>query len=171
MTDKSRHYVDNKKLYTEMVKYIAKYNEAKEKGEQTPPVTNYIGECVYLIANKLATARNFSGYTYKDDMICDAIENCLRYLHNFDPDKTKNPFAYFTRIMYFAFLRRIESEKKQAYIKYKVIENSGIMNTLIELSPGDTQQFNAMLPEQDIEKLAALADRFETKQKNKEKEI
>lgn len=160
----ANNYVDNKKLYTEMVKYVASYNEAKAKGEQAPRVNNYIGECIWLIANRLSTDRKFIGYTYREEMIGDAIENCLRYLHNFDPDKSKNPFAYFTQIMYYAFLRRIEKEKRQAYIKYKSIENSAVMNTLVEMAPDDSSHFNAIIPTLDYEKLTALAEKFETKQ-------
>lgn len=158
-----QHYVDNKKLYTEMVKYINAYNEAKERGELPPKVNNYIGECIWLIANKLSTNRNFIGYTYREEMIGDAIENTLRYIHNFDPDKTNNPFAYFTQIMYYAFLRRIEKEKKQQYIKLKAMDNSIVMNTLVELAPDDASHFQAVVVNMDYEKLSALADKYDTK--------
>lgn len=163
----SNHYVDNKKLYTEMIRYVAEYNRAKEAGEPLPRANNYIGECIWLIANRLSTNRNFIGYTYRDEMIGDAIENCLRYLHNFDPDKSKNPFAYFTQIMYYAFLRRIEKEKKQSYIKYKSMENSIAMNTLVEMAPDDQSHFQAVVVTMDYDKLANLSEKYETKQKEK----
>jgi len=158
-----QHYVDNKKLYTEMVKYITAYNTAKDQGLQPPKVNNYIGECIWLIANKLSTNRNFIGYTYRDEMIGDAIENTLRYIHNFDPEKTSNPFAYFTQIMYYAFLRRIEKEKKQQYIKLKSMDNSIVMNTLVEMAPDDASHFQAVVVQMDYEKLNALADKYDTK--------
>ncbi len=160
----SKNYVDNKRLYAEMIKYTRAYNEARKNGEEPPKASNYIGECIWLIANRLSTNRNFIGYTYRDEMIGDAIENCLRYLHNFDPDKSTNPFAYFTQIMYYAFLRRIEKEKKQTYIKYKSMENSIAMNTLVEMAPDDQSQFNAFVVTMDYEKLATLSEKYETKQ-------
>src|SRR6478735_5916088 len=98
------HYVNNKTLYEEMVKHIAAYKKAAEEGKESPRVSEYIGQCISLIANKLSTNRSFCGYSYREDMIGDGIETCLRYLHNFDPNKTKNPFAYFTQIIYYAFL-------------------------------------------------------------------
>lgn len=163
----ARNYVDNKKLYAEMIKYTNAYNEAKAAGKTPPRANNYIGECIWLIANRLSTNRNFIGYTYRDEMIGDAIENCLRYLHNFNPEKSSNPFAYFTQIMYYAFLRRIEKEKKQTYIKYKSMENSIAMNTLVEMAPDDQSQFNAFVVTMDYDKLSTMADKYETKQVSK----
>lgn len=163
----ANHYVDNKKLYTEMLRYIEEYNEAKAAGNPPPRVTEYIGECIWLIANNLSTNRNFVAYTYREEMIGDAIENCLRYLHNFDPEKSNNPFAYFTQIMYFAFIRRIDKEKKQSYIKYKSMENSIVMNTLVELAPDDAAHFNAAVMTMDYDKLANLSEKYETKQASK----
>ena len=163
----SNHYVNNKRLYAEMIKYINAYNEAKENGEEPPRASNYIGECIWLIANRLSTNRNFIGYTYREEMIGDAIENCLRYLHNFNPDKSTNPFAYFTQIMYYAFLRRIDKEKKQSYTKYKLMENSIVMNTLVEMAPDDQSHFHAMVVTMDYDKLGNLAEKYETKQKEK----
>lgn len=160
----ANHYVDNKRLYTEMIKYINEYNAAKEAGLEAPKASEYIGKCIWLIANRLSTNRNFIGYTYREEMIGDAIENCLRYLHNFDPDKSKNPFAYFTQIMYYAFLRRIDKEKKQSYTKYKLMENSIAMNTLVELAPDDQSHFQALVVTMDYDKLATLSEKYETKQ-------
>lgn len=163
----SNHYVDNKRLYGEMIKYVNAYHEAKEQGKELPRPNDYIGKCIWLIANRLSTNRNFIGYTYRDEMIGDAIENCLRYLHNFNPEKSNNPFAYFTQIMYYAFLRRIEKEKKQSYIKYKSMENSIAMNTLVEMSPDDASHFHAVVVTMDYDKLANLSEKYETKQKEK----
>lgn len=157
------HYVDNKRLYTEMVKYTNAYKDAVENDKPLPKVNNYIGECIWKIANKLATKKNFIAYSYRDEMIGDAIENCLRYLHNFDPDKTNNPFAYFTQIMYYAFLRRIEKEKKQSYIKFKAMENSIVMNSLVEMSPDDESHFQTVIGNMDYHKLASLSEKYETK--------
>lgn len=164
---KPNHYVDNKRLYEEMCKYTQEYKAAVADGKQPPRASNYIGECIWLIANRLSTNRNFIGYTYRDEMIGDAIENCLRYIHNFNPEKSNNPFAYFTQIMYYAFLRRIEKEKKQTYIKYKTMENSVAMNTLVELAPGDAAHFNAAIMQMDMVKLATLTEKYDAKQTEK----
>lgn len=114
-----RNYVNNKDLLEALIEYQKKCKEAEDSGDEAPRVPDYIGKCVYQIATRLATKPNFSGYTYKDDMISDGIENCLQYMHNFDPEKSQNPFAYFTQIIWFAFLRRIQKEKKQMYIRFK----------------------------------------------------
>ena len=121
---KSEHYVDNKKLYAEMVEYLNSVKEAEESGADKPRIPEYIGECLLKISNRLSTRPNFINYTYRDEMISDGIENCVNYIGNFNPEKSTNPFAYFTQIIYFAFLRRIQREKKQLYIKHKSLELS-----------------------------------------------
>jgi len=120
---KTIHYIDNSKFLEEMIKYRDAVAAAKLKNEIPPPVTEYIGECFMKIAQRLSFRPNFINYAFKDDMISDGIENCLQYIHNFNPEKSTNPFAYFTQIIYYAFIRRIQKEKKQLYIKYKAIEN------------------------------------------------
>ena len=112
-----QHYVNNKEFYTEMVRMKEDF---QTKGEYE--ISNYIGKCFLDIASGLSNRPNFINYTFKDDMIFDGVENCIRYCHNFNPKKSKNPFSYFTQIVYYAFLRRIEKEKKQSYIKYKMTE-------------------------------------------------
>ena len=114
-----KNYINNKDLFDSLVEYKKKCQEAEDSGEERPIVPNYIGKAIFQIANRLATKPNFSGYSFKEDMIMDGIENCLQYMHNFDPEKTQNPFAYFTQIIWYAFLRRIAKEKKQMYVKYK----------------------------------------------------
>jgi DNA-directed RNA polymerase specialized sigma subunit len=116
---KKRNYVNNKDLLDALIEYREACKEAEDSGDEMPRVPDYIGECIFMIANRLATKPNFFGYSYKDDMISDGIENCLQYIHNFDPEKSKNPFAYFTQIIWYAFLRRIQKEKKQLYIRFK----------------------------------------------------
>lgn len=165
------NYIDNKKLYTEMVKYINQVNEAKEKGipkEKWPVINDYIGKSVYDIAINLARKSNFSGYSYKDDMIGDAIENCLMYIHNFNPDKSNNPFAYFTQIMYYAFLRRIGKEQKQQYIRQKSMIESVTMNTVADMAAEDSTQFAGAL-DFDMDKYKNFVDKFETTNKIKSK--
>jgi DNA-directed RNA polymerase specialized sigma subunit len=113
-----------------MVEYKTKLIEAKRAEKTKPQVSNYIGQSILLICNNLAKKPNFSGYTYKQDMISDGIIDCIAAVDNFDPDRTNNPFAYFTQIAWNAFIRRIQKEKKQTYIKHKNFENSFLMNEL-----------------------------------------
>ena len=140
----TQHYVDNKKFLEAMVVYKEKVNKAKENNRKKPDVTNYIGECFLKIANHLSYRPNFINYTYRDDMISDGIENCLQYMDNFDPDKSKNPFAYFTQIIYYAFIRRIQKEKKQQQVKQKLIANAGVENMMDSLE-GDDSQYRSQL--------------------------
>ena len=115
------HYVNNVEFYEAIKEYQIKVQEAKEAGQERPRVTNYLGECILKIATHLSYKPNFINYSYREDMILDGVENCLQYFTNFDPTKSKNPFAYFTQIIYYAFLRRIAKEKKQTFIKNKII--------------------------------------------------
>jgi len=125
------HYVNNEKFLEQMKDFREGVRKAKESGAQRPRVPEYIGECIFKIASHLARKPNFANYTFKDDMISDGVENCLLYIDNFDPEKSSNPFAYFTQIIYYAFLRRIQKEKKQLYVKYKTMENE-VINSLIQ---------------------------------------
>ena len=140
----TQHYVDNKKFLEAMVIYRDKVNSAKENNRKKPDVTNYIGECFLKIANHLSYRPNFINYTYRDDMISDGIENCLQYMNNFDPNKSTNPFAYFTQIIYYAFIRRIQKEKKQSLVKQKLIANAGVENIMDRLE-GDDSQYRSQL--------------------------
>jgi DNA-directed RNA polymerase specialized sigma24 family protein len=117
------HYVNNADFLAALKVYKTQVKEAEEKGLDKPIVSNYIGECILKIANHLSYKPNFINYSYRDDMILDGIENCIQYIDNFDPNKSNNPFAYFTQIIYYAFLRRIAKEKKQSYIKGKLIQD------------------------------------------------
>ena len=139
------HYVDNKKFLEAMIEYRDKCEKAKKRNRKKPDVTNYIGECFLKIANHLSYRPNFINYTYRDDMISDGIENCLQYMNNFDPDKSDNPFAYFTQIIYYAFIRRIQKEKKQMQVKAKIIANAGVENMMDQLEGDDAQYQSQML--------------------------
>ena len=126
------NYINNKTLYGAMIHYKNELKEAVAAGKEEPIVPKYIGESILLICNNLAKKPNFSGYTYKSDMISDGIMDCIAAVDNFNPDKTNNPFAYFTQIAWNAFLRRIQKEKKQTYIKMKNFENSFIFSEMQE---------------------------------------
>ena len=132
-TDKQKkpHYVNNKEFLQAMIEWKATVLEAEANDESRPQVTNYIGECFLKIANHLSYRPNFINYTYREEMISDGIENCLQYIDNFDPEKSKNPFAYFTQIIYFAFVRRITREKKQSKIKDKLLKSSNLEDMIM----------------------------------------
>jgi len=136
---KTEHYVDNKVFLEEMKKYRKKVLSARKRKRKDPPINDYIGECFLKIANHLSYRPNFINYTYKEDMISDGIENCLTYVANFDPEKSNNPFAYFTQIIYYAFIRRIQKEKKQTTIKQKLILKSGLDE--IVRQEGDNEEY------------------------------
>ena len=141
---KSEHYVNNRELLEALIVYRAKVAHAKENDLPKPRITNYLGECFLKIATHLSYKPNFVNYMFREDMICDGIENCLQYIDNFNPEKSSNPFAYFTQIIYYAFLRRIQKEKKQMEIKNKILEKSGydeVMHT--DSYTGDMQGMNA----------------------------
>jgi len=122
--EKKLHYVNNAEFLKHMKEHIAAVKKAKKDKRPLPRVSDYIGECIVNIANKLANKPNFMNYPFREEMVSDGIENSLLYLNNFDPKKSSNPFAYFTQIIYFAFVRRIQKEKKQLYTKYRMIEES-----------------------------------------------
>lgn len=115
------HYVDNQRLLAALKEYRTQVSHARDNGLDKPQVSNYIGECILKIATHLSYKPNFINYTYREEMISDGIENCLMYIDNFDPAKSNNPFAYFTQIVWYAFIRRIQKEKKQTLIKGKII--------------------------------------------------
>ena len=154
---KTAHYVDNKKFLEELKKWKDSCKAAEEAGDEKPQITNYIGECFLKIANGLSYRPNFINYTYRQEMISDGIENCLQYIHNFNSEKSKNPFAYFTQIIYYAFIRRINKEKKQTHVKNKMIEKQDY-DMFTTMEHDDTkysvQGFDptVMLPEEDVYK-------------------
>ena len=136
----SEHYVNNKEFTAAIIEHNSACRLADKKGLEKPKISEYIGECIYKIATRLSTKPNFINYSYRDEMICDGIENCLQYIENFNEEKSNNAFAYITQIIYFAFLRRIQKEKKQQAIKQKAIMESGILTDMadsIDGSPSD----------------------------------
>jgi hypothetical protein len=131
---KVTHYVDNVKFYTALIQYKALCEKAEKKNQEKPQVPEYIAVCFMDIAKHLATKPQFRNYGFIDDMIYDGVENCIRYVSTFNPDTSNNPFAYFTKAIWYAFLRRIEKEKKWLYTKYKAINNSEVFSLLHEKS-------------------------------------
>ena len=144
MVAKAKHYVNNKEFLQAIIDWKEKVKDAESAGEEQPPVTDYIGECFMKIAQHLSFRPNFINYSYKEEMIGDGIENCLQYVNNFNPEKSKNPFSYFTQIIYYAFIRRIQKEKKQTHTKHKIIEKS-MMPTFDQNPLDDTNYGNQYL--------------------------
>jgi hypothetical protein len=156
---KASHYIDNVKFLKEILEYKKTVRKAEKEGLDKPGVNNYIGQCFLDIAENLAKKPNFANYHFKDEMISDAVENCIMYTNNFNPKKSKNPFAFFTQIIFFAFLRRIQKEKKQLYIKMKQFEEfdpsgkfrnwlkdkfepeANPFSDILEISPEDMEAF------------------------------
>tara|TARA_B100001175_G_C19439590_1_gene605503 strand:- start:44 stop:511 length:468 start_codon:yes stop_codon:yes gene_type:complete len=141
---RSEHYVNNKEFLTAIIAYKDSIALAEARGEAKPRITNYLGECFLKIATHLSYKPNFVNYMFKDDMICDGIENCVQYINNFNPEKSRNPFAYFTQIIHYAFLRRIQKEKKQLEIRQKIIEKSGFDEVFVADEDGKSAEYNSI---------------------------
>jgi len=141
---RSEHYVNNKDFLTAIVAYKKLIKEAEELGKPKPRITNYLGECFLKIATHLSYKPNFVNYMFKDDMICDGLENCVQYINNFNPEKSSNPFAYFTQIIHYAFLRRIQKEKKQLEIRQKIIERSGYDEVFVADESDKSSEYNSI---------------------------
>ena len=165
----AEHYVDNQRFLEEISEYQAKRLEDKEKDSESPPCPEYIGECFMKIAQRLSYRPNFINYAFRDDMISDGIENCVQYMNNFNPEKSKNPFAYFTQIIYYAFVRRIQKEKKQLYIKYKTMDTQHSLGDNVEISADDTQNYvyETMTNDQKVNMYDFISNFEEAKKKKK----
>lgn len=163
MAKNSTHYINNKEFYQMMVEYKEVCKQAEDQNLPKPRIPDDIGKCLYLIATRLATKWNFAGYTYREEMVGDALENLIVAVHSFDPNKSKNPLAYFTQISWYAFLRRIEKEKKQTFVKYKSLEH------FIVDSASNGEDINPYA-NFDItnEKMKPILEKYEKKPKNKE---
>lgn len=162
------HYVNNADLLRTIEEYKSNCNKAVQEGTTKPKIPDYIGKCLMLIAENLSHKPNFISYTFRDEMIADGIENCVMYFDNFDPKKSKNPFAYFTQIIYFAFIRRIHKEKKQLYVKYKSTEHVGVLDEFeqfeLDEMGGGSRQF------EQYENISEFIENYEkTKLKKKKK--
>ena len=161
------NYVDNKRFYEEILKYREAVERAKAEGKEEPRLPEYIGECIFKIATKLSTMPRFINYSYRDEMISDGIENCIMYFKDYNPEVGQNPFAYFTQIIYYAFLRRIGKEEKNRYIIYKnfqhTIIHGGNEFTDIMSSERDEVDFTPKM----YDNINDFMDRFEKKEEVK----
>lgn len=171
---KLKHYIDNDKFCDAMKEWKKRVKSADACDEPRPPVTDYIAECFIKIAEHLSHRPNFISYPFREDMVGDGVENCLLYAHNFDPKKSTNPFSYFTQIIYYAFLRRIEKEKKQAFVKYKAIQMNDMDGKFTEWlnenqgrsTLGEFLQKTFFLSEQDISNMEPKPKKKKRKKKS-----
>lgn len=161
-----QHYVTNDELYLALIEYRKEIQHAEENNEPKPIVTDYIAECLVKIANKLANMSNFSKYPFRDEMIADAIENCLKYVDRFDPDKSKNPFAYYTQICWYAFIRRIDMEQRYLYDKYSLVR-SALLHDIHEEDADFVRVKYGSNHSDDL--MNDFMDRYEAKKKKKKK--
>ena len=163
---KKVHYVDNKAFLAAIVERKELIKEAEAEDEPKPRISNYLGECILKIANHLSYRPNFINYTYKEEMISDGIENSLQYIDNFDPEKSKNPFAYFTQIIYYAFVRRIAKEKKQQKIKDRILKRSNIQDMIVVQDHDDEADYQTQYIE-FLDKYSFADDDEDDKKKEK----
>ena len=172
---KKQHYVDNERFLEVMSDYREKYLEAKDNDTELPIIPDYAGECFLKIAERLSHRPNFINYAFREEMVSDGIENSVMYASNFNPEKSTNPFAYFTQIIYFAFLRRIEKEKKQLYIKYKTMEEYSSLEDHVdmgEMGQSETQAVSSGASPLTVDKRASIQEfifAFEEKKRKKKK--
>lgn len=131
------HYVNNAKFSEAVVEYKKSVHKAADEGSTKPQVTNYIASCFLKISEGLSHKANFVRYTYREEMVMDAVENCLKAIENYNIEAATrtgkpNAFAYFTQIVWYAFLRRIQKEKKHQDIKIKYMTEYAIEESLQE---------------------------------------
>lgn len=165
----NNNYIDKKKFHEEMTAYRVKAMEAEKNGTELPKINNYLGKCFYLLCENLSHRPNFANYSFREEMVGDGIENCLAAVDNFDPNEQKqNPFGYFSLIAWRAFVRRIQKEAKQNYIKHKSMQNSGLFDLLSE--GGDsTLAIGAGQLSNDVSD--RIIGNFESKLNNKKKNV
>jgi hypothetical protein len=166
-------YVNNTDFYNAIIQYKKSLRRAKRKKEEEPRIPEYIGECIWKIAQKLSTKPCFIGYSYREEMIGDAVENCILYFKDYDPDYNPdnnpnykaNPFAYFTQIIYYAFLRRISREEKNRYIIYKNFQEtiSNVTGNALLVDSDD----NLLMSTKTYDNINVFMDRFEKKEEAK----
>ena len=155
-----------------MTEYKRICQEHQDKDEQYPSIPDYIGECFMKIAERLSLRPNFINYAFREEMIADGIENCVQYAHNFNPERSTNPFSYFTQIIYYAFVRRIQKEKKHLYIKYKTIQHNSLLSDNVDLHDSDSGAFNQeTLTEDQKINMYNFMNNFESSKKKKQKKV
>jgi hypothetical protein len=131
-SDKKSHYIDNDALYLEFVKWNEDRMMAESLGKEEPPIPRKIGEGLLKIANNFSSKHNwYNNASYREEMVSDAVINCIKYIRNFNTEKYKNPFSYFSQICYYSFLKTIEIEQDEDYVKHKSTLNSKLFQDII----------------------------------------
>ena len=161
-TTTRKHYVDNKRFFDAIIEHKKLVHDSIEKGLDKPRISNYIGECILKIAEKLSIKPCFYGYSFREEMISDGVENCFLYFDDYDPNKGSNPFAYFTQIIFYAFLRRISKEEKFRYTLYKNFQELIVSNydTNLLIDSDD----KTILPTHVYDNINVFLKKFETKE-------
>jgi hypothetical protein len=162
------HYVDNEKFYNAICEYKSTLDEATAKGTELPRIPNYVGECILKIAEGLSIKPCFGNYSFREEMIDDGVENCILYFNDFDPQKGDKPFAYFTQVIYYAFLRRIYKEEKNRYTIYKLFQETIGMEPHLLLDGDDKHLMTSSLYD-NINEFMARFERKENEKKLKRK--
>jgi hypothetical protein len=165
MEKKKVHYVNNQRFFEEIVKYRKKLQEARDSGLEDPRIPDYIGECIWKIAEKLSTKPCFINYSYRDEMISDGIENCILYFKDYDPVKGQNPFAYFTQVIYYAFLRRIYKEERNRYTVYKNFQETLV--SVSDMSLFTDSDDNHLIPTKMYDNINEFMEKFERKERER----
>ena len=177
---KPENYIDNKEFLKAMIEHKKLIKKAKKENKPIPGVSNYIGKCFLDIATNLARKPNFVNYIFKEDMISDGVENCLMYVDNFDPKKSQNPFAFFTQIIFYSFLRRIQKEKKYLYTKMayfremdyrKEFKNWAVKNDMVDSDSNDPYLAFFNLNEKDLENFTKKTTKKKTTKKTSKKKV
>lgn len=167
----ANHYIDNTKFFTEIVKYQTRCKDHVDAKKEIPKVPNYIADCFLRIADNLGNLKKFRNYPFLEEMKSDAVYYCLKYMHNFSPEKTQNPFSYFTKISYYAFLQRIQSEKKFLYKKYKAIQNTELFLSVSDRQAHDKGDYSndIQYDEHSRENMNDFIVKYETSLKRKKR--
>ena len=141
----ANHYVDNERLLEALIERQKLVDEAREQGLPEPRITDYISDCIMQICHRHSFRPNFINYSYREEMVLDGIENCIKTLNrgNFDPEKSKKPFAYFSQIAFYAFLARIAAEKEESYVKYLLLQHSPFDQFDLQAQDEDAEYTNA----------------------------
>jgi len=168
LTKKPKNYINNPDLLAEIIKYQDKCRVAAEQGKPKPQQSDYLGMAFMKIAENFSNNYQYRNYAFRDEMIGDAIMFCVKSVDGFNPEKSSNPFSFFTTAIYFAFLQKIQKEKKQLYIKYKNLESTGLFDIIEE--HGETEMVEANFSLQSADTRQNFIKEFEeSMQKKKDK--
>ena len=162
---KASMYIDNDAFYQALVDRKAEVEAAKAAGLESPQLSNFIGDCFIKIAKNLSKKYQFSGYSWRDEMVSDAIVHCVRYVDSFNVEKTNNPFSYFTQAVYYQFLARIEQEKEESYVKYHATLTSAAYGEACNNPDDDSYEID--MGDLDIAYMNTFVSEFERKQAEK----